>query len=693
MADYKLALPPVEVKDTFDPEAYAKSKLSLSAESPGERVAGSSETPKDTFDPEAYATAKLATKETDTSRPITDVINRGLIASTLGSPVDIASSIISEIQKLGTVTKSHLEAIAKQHGIKIPEEPIEQPKVPETPVGGSEWFGKKMEETGMVTETRRPTEEFEAGLLPLAVGGVGVLAKGAKAGYEYAKLAKGTEAEKAAETLRTSLKGEVAKPIAAEEVAQVAPTKRIAEIEKAQADIASRDPVAAKRQQVRQQTHDVALDTLSTDKATLAEDVGGAIQPKGRENIKILKNERAEAAIGKVKDPAFEEARTREAKGDFISTNPKSAPKFQSTLDEINAQIESTPEPFRSELRKRFTAIHGEKVPLTEGEQKVEKLRSSFDPKYKEKTFATKPLTLDQAEFLRRMLTNKDLARVEGFNALDATRMKKLSEKLLDSMNEYDPRVGKYIDKYKEKSEPITRALAGRGQALTDVEIEDQEKALFTADKKATTDYFLNGTQERAERLLALTGGKDAKVINTIKGHFRNQLENMTGKQAEDFVRKQEGFLRVFPELRTPLNKIVDSKKTLDVAGEEAIKKSQTSATKLGLEKTQEEAKIKASEKISEKYKMSLNQLSEGTPKQAIENSKALVNNLRKDKLIDDDAHRALLRQIDDINTKYGNSSAAKNTVNNLARKVLLYGAYGSASVPVYLGYKALTAD
>lgn len=66
---------------------------------------------------------------------LTDVGNRGLVAGTLGAPVDVATALM---RPFGYST--------------------------DKPVGGSEWIGQKMQNAGLVSATRRPMAELAAGL-------------------------------------------------------------------------------------------------------------------------------------------------------------------------------------------------------------------------------------------------------------------------------------------------------------------------------------------------------------------------------------------------------------------------------------------------------------------------------------------------------------------------------------------------
>ena len=617
-----------------------------------------------------FASKQSETPISDVVRPVTDVGNRALVAGTLGAPVDLATMAL------------------RPFGYKE-----------EKPVGGSEWIGQKMQDLGLVTPERRPIAETLTQLAPsIATGGVGA-AKGAvnlaKKAKDYYSLAKGTEAERLANALKTNLSGKAEDVILGAEKAMQAPKSKLAAVGKAQEQLGGRESVAASRQAAREQEVSNSLDKLSPQKTVLAEDVGAVIQPEGQKNLQSLKGTRQEESITKLKEPAFEAARNREAGGDFIATNPKSAEEFNKVMGEIETQISRLPEPYRSDLAKRYSAIRGEEIPLDKGEWAVEQLRASIDGR-EPKTTKFQPMTLDQAEFMRRLLEKEDLSSVTGFKAGEASRMKDLAVELRKAMNAYEPRVGEYINKYKELSEPISRATVGRGKALTDMEIQAEENALFSSDKKSASNYFLDGSQEKAQRLLDLVGGKKQELVNSVRGFFRTKMENMSASQANQFVRDNEGFFRVFPELRSPMESVVRSKQISETAGVASEKRAASAATRLSGEAKTAEAAIKPQEKIAEKFRIYQSQLSTLTPKDSVSKAKELIDGLRHDKLIDDTHYRDLLTKVERIKNEYGDSAKAAQNVQLLLRKELIYGGLssigigGGLGVGAYYGLKAL---
>ena len=164
------------------------------------------------------------------------------------------------------------------------------------------------------------------------------------------------------------------------------------------------------------------------------------------------------------------------------------------------------------------------------------------------------------------MLKDKDLSKVEGFPAVDAVRMNELGEKLLSAMKAYEPRIGEYIAEYESRSVPITKALAGKGERAIETEISKEPNILFSEDKKAVANYYLDGTAQRANRLLDLVGGKSPEVTKMVAGNIRSKVEGMDSKSIRDFVQKNEGLLSVFPEVRQSTEALAKSREAVEKA-------------------------------------------------------------------------------------------------------------------------------
>lgn len=169
------------------------------------------------------------------TQALTDVLNRGLVAGTLGAPVDIATMMM------------------RPFGYKEKE-----------PFLGSEYIGRQMERAGMVSPTRRPLGELAAGFVPaLATGGAAAI----PAAFRGIRAATGRPAREAAEALRTRTAGAIQQPLteaeqarerAAGVVQQMERQPQVAAERAAQAPLTPEQQVAALQSQVRQPVREQA---------------------------------------------------------------------------------------------------------------------------------------------------------------------------------------------------------------------------------------------------------------------------------------------------------------------------------------------------------------------------------------------------------------------------------------------------
>ena len=144
----------------------------------------------------AWEDAPSAPKESFNEKyiqPVTDVVNRGLVGGLAGGPVDLANLGFQGIDYLSKKAgyPTHISS--------------------DKPIGGSEWFGEKMQDLGAVSSTRRPLAEAAVGFAPLAIGGgVGaVKAIGANGKVkELLDFATGKKVKEAYETLKSTAASE-----------------------------------------------------------------------------------------------------------------------------------------------------------------------------------------------------------------------------------------------------------------------------------------------------------------------------------------------------------------------------------------------------------------------------------------------------------------------------------------------------
>ena len=547
--------------------------------------------------------------------------------------------------------------------------------------------------------------------VPVIAGGTSLIKSlGGYVGGKIAPLANrllGKESaalEKEAESLGQKVKGQTATSVAERAAAETKAAEESAakarELQspknvelQAQKDIsgakaAVSQKLIAEKVKTKKATED-ALSKLSS-KANTEEEVGGLIQPLGRSNVKNLQKTRQTESITNIKEPTFEKGRAREAKGEFIGTDPKSQPVLESAFSDLETQINRTTEPYRSQLKARLQSLKGTEVPLSEAELRVEKLRESSIPGYVAKTTKQEPMTLDQAEFMRRMMTDKDLSESTGFAALDIGRRTEIGKKISAAMKEFEPGVGEYLTKYQETSAPITKALAGRGGQLTEAERLAEQEVLFSADKSATAKYYLDGSQERAERLLDLVGGKPKELVDSIAGLVRGKMEKMTAKQAEEFT--NQGLFKVFPELKASANQVLKSKQAEEKAASLLSKQGAVEATgatgrlgkALGTEATLQQKLAKSSEaaattaekarESATKFESFNTHLGTLSGEDSLSKSKQFLTDMAKEGRIPQDAYQKSLQEIQQAEQAYQKFKDADSLKKSL-RRALTYKA------------------
>ena len=406
------------------------------------------------------------------------------------------------------------------------------------------------------------------------------------------------------------------------------------------------------------------------------EQLGGFIQPKGRANVEKLKEIRQTEAITKIKNPAFRNAEARYRRGDTIESFEGSIDEFAKTILEIEKQIEKVPEPFRSQLKARYSSIKGAERPLTEGEKRVEQLYATSVPGYRPRTVAREPMSLDEAEFLRRMLKNKDLSKVEGFPALDAQNMSKLGDKLQKSMETYEPRVAEYIAEYERRSVPVTKALAGKGERAIETEISKEPNLLFSEDKKAVANYYLDGTEQRAKRLLDLIGGKSPEATQMVAGNIRSKVEEMNSEAIREFVKKNEGLFKVFPEIRQSTELLAQAKESVEKTARMTTAQTKKLGEAIGVSSPTTKVTPESVGALKQDVDNFLYNIRTAAPKQVVADSKQFIEQLEKNGRLSTEQYRSLSKQIQDIEKAgFEQQEAAKKV-----RQVIL-GAAGLGGV------------
>lgn len=628
----------------FDPDAFLKEPaISNKVFDPDAFLSGSSA-------PESKGVSDYAV---DMAKATPDVVNRGIIAGTLGAPVDVTQMGLQGISWLGE--KAGLPAIP----------------LSEKPVGGSEWIGQKMEDVGVVSPTRRPGWELAAGLAPAVVTGGISAAKGvgtlAKKSADLSRLLMGGKTEDALSTLKTSVTSEAG---LGEDLLRQSAYKST-EGEKAQ--VSALKEIEDAKFQTREKVRTSALDANKDVEASLKgisekpvsdEEFGSFVSEKGKGNVKTINEATEREAIQEIKDPAFEKSRIRAQSGDLPATNPNSAPILEKAASDIRQTIADTPAEFRGGLEKRLQTLFGEEVALSEQELMIEQLRASIVPGYVAKTTKQLPLTLHQAEYLRRWAKDPILRERTGFGSLDDTRMKKLGDTIEQAMTAYEPDVKRYIDTYRAGKQSEELALGGR----------TGESAIETFGKKPQqiASYYLDGTKDSAGKLVNLVGGKSPELTEIVAGNIRNSVKDLDAAKTAAFLEKNQGLFEVFPEIGKSVKTLAanraKSEHLASLSGKQQARLGEALKTTTKAEDIAGKAATPA-EKAAQDIKMKLETLDKAKGQEVVTISKNIVTSLRENNLIDENKYQQLLAEIRGV----GDSVEKAQHIKKLIR----YAAYG----------------
>lgn len=408
-----------------------------------------------------------------------------------------------------------------------------------------------------------------------------------------------------------------------------------------------------------------------------AEDVGAFIQQRGSANLGKAQEATIKTAIRDIKDPAFENARARAEAGDTPSTNPRSKPLIDAAIQDVEQQISDTPAEFSQGLKKRISALMGGERNMTAAEQRVENLRASVEGR-QPATTVNEPITLHQLEFLRRWAKDPSLREQTGFGALDSARMAKTSDTIRAAMQAYEPAVGKYIEAYRAGKEGETAILGGaRGTRATDKVLETDAATIFGQKPQLAASAYLDGTQASAGRLLQLVGGNKAEVAPMVRAYLRGQVEGKSPSDVLRVIAKNDGLLKVFPEVRPILVNIAkagnESERLSSLATKEAGRLRNTSADVVKAREasraTQESAVNEAGAQVAKStakagdYANEITILDTMPADKVAGQARATAKKMLDERFIDAARYRDLSARIAEIERLQGNTQRARNAL------------------------------
>jgi len=432
----------------------------------------------------------------------TDVINRGVIANTLGGPVDIANLALEGVdygaKKLGYDTK-----LATKE-----------------PFLGSEYIGRKMQETGMVSPKRRPTAELIAGLAPsLVTGGVA----GVRAGVKGIGKMIGGGKDLAAE-LQATTAGKTAEEIAAAGKKATTAEKRAGAAEKITEREAGKGEAAyGQLPGVTTTTEAGATKAIPQSEAS----IGQRLKNKADDVYNKLKETRATNAE-KNKADAFGFARSREFMGERIE-NTKA---YQDVLNKIDSLLKD------KDTGLAVASLDAIKNPLNQ-------IRRAIDPRYVDEATGVvmgRPISFQGMEDLRRFLRDRSYGLpAEGFDAINQQKAGKLADAVEKAMSEFsNGKIDKFINQYRKDSDPLRAFESKLGKAL----IGEQKGTTVATVNAQNIPKQVFGSPEGFANFVDAIGG-DVKLAQAeAQQYFASQLEGKTAAQARKFLADNRTMLK-----------------------------------------------------------------------------------------------------------------------------------------------------
>jgi len=438
----------------------------------------------------------------------TDVLNRGLVGSVLGAPVDTANMVLSGIDWAAN-------KMAKATGTAP-----EQPWASEKPVGGSEWFGQKMQEAGMVSPTRRPKTEFAVSLLPSVVTGGTAAVKAA--GKKIGSLIGGGK-DLAAE-LQATTAGKTAEEIAAAGKKATTAERRAGAAEK----ITERE--AGKGEAAYEKLPGVTTATEAGVTKGIPESessIGQRIKTKTKEiydNLKAVRQANAE----KNKADAFNYARSKELAGDRVEKTKA----YKDVENQIDRLIND------KETGTAVATLDAIKNPLLA-------IRRAIDPRYVDEATGMvrgKPVSFEGLEQLRRFLRERSYGLpAEGFDAINQQMAGDLAKSIEKVMSEFsERRIDKFINQYRKDSEPLQAFQSRLGKSFVG---EQKGTSIATTPAESVANAVFKN-KENYDNFISAIGGDEKLAREEAQRYFAGQLEGKTAAQARKFLADNRTMLK-----------------------------------------------------------------------------------------------------------------------------------------------------
>jgi hypothetical protein len=162
-------------------------------------------------------------------------------------------------------------------------------------------------------------------------------------------------------------------------------------------------------------------------------------------------------------------------------------------------------------------------------------------------------------------------------------------------------------------------------------------------------------------------------------------MDNMTSKEAKDFIDKNEGMLRVFPEFKPQMEKIVQAKSVAETAPKASAEKARAAEQRLTTQTGAAKRRVEATQEERRKYEGLQQNILNAPPGKETQVAEQFVDTLYKDKKIDKSEYSALLEQIRNVQRAAKSQREAKQQLHTLL--VRLGWGLGGVGAAGTLGY------
>jgi len=249
------------------------------------------------------------------------------------------------------------------------------------------------------------------------------------------------------------------------------------------------------------------------------------------ENLKKVRSDNAE----KFKGEAFGEALNKEKAGQRVSDTQA----FKDALTAITSAIKN-PE---TKLRN---------ISIADVESQLLKVRRALDPvKEVDGVSVGEPVSFQGLENLRRFLRDRSYGLpAEGFDAIGQKQAGELANAVEAIQTQFSPKITKFLEQYKADSEPLNRFKTKLGEAI--VGKEEFDMARFATDPAELANKVFK-SETSVKDLMQLLGRDAANTEQLARGFVASKLQDVSGKDIQNFVTKNADWLNQFPQLRQQL--------------------------------------------------------------------------------------------------------------------------------------------